>query len=81
VLYELRVDGLNGALLAEADEGLGPASRLGVMVGADTVGSFRITVAGEPDRLVDGSQSIDFILRNSDSGERTVYHSLFMGPR
>ena len=39
---------LTGALLAEADEGLGPASRLGVMVGADTVGTFRITVAGQP---------------------------------
>jgi cytochrome c oxidase accessory protein FixG len=81
VLYELRVDGVAGAILAEADEGLGPASRLGLMVGADTVGSFRITVAGDPDRLVDGSQGIDFNLRNTETGEQTVYRSLFMGPQ
>jgi cytochrome c oxidase accessory protein FixG len=81
VLYEVRTDGLDGALLAEADEGLGPASRLGVMVGADTVGTFRITVAGQPGHLTSGSQGIDFILRNTDTDERTVYHSLFMGPQ
>jgi cytochrome c oxidase accessory protein FixG len=81
VLYELRVDGVNAAILAETDEGLGPASRLGLMVGADTVGSFRLTVAGDPDRLVDGSQSIDFNLRNTETGEQTVYRSLFMGPQ
>jgi hypothetical protein len=72
---------VNAAILAETDEGLGPASRLGLMVGADTVGSFRITVAGDPDRLVDGSQSIDFNLRNTETGEQTVYRSLFMGPQ
>jgi polyferredoxin len=81
VLYELRVDGLNGAILTEADEGLGPASRLGLTVGPDTVGTFRITVAGAPDRLVNGSQGVDFVLRNAMTGEQTVYHSLFMGPQ
>ena len=35
-------------LLAEVDEGLGPASRLGLPVKGDSVGTFRITVAGEP---------------------------------
>jgi cytochrome c oxidase accessory protein FixG len=80
-LFELRTDGLNAASLAEADEGLGPASRLGLLVKGDSVGTFRITVAGAPDRLVDGSQGIDFNLRNTDTGEQTVYHSLFMGPR
>jgi polyferredoxin len=81
VLYELRVNGLNGAVLAEAEDGLGPASRLGLMVGADRVGTFRVTVAGEPDRLVNGSQEVDFVLRNAMTGEQTVYHSVFMGPR
>src|SRR4051794_18477682 len=59
-LFELRTDGLNAAVLAESDEGLGPASRLGLVVKADSVGTFRITVAGEPAKLVDGSQGIDF---------------------
>ena len=80
-LFELRSDGLNGASLAEADEGLGPASRLGLMVKGDSVGTFRVTVAGEPEKLVDGSQGVDFLLRNTETGEQTVYHSLFMGPR
>ena len=80
-LFELRTEGLNAASLAEADEGLGPASRLGLLVKGDSVGTFRITVAGEPEHLVDGSQGIDFILRNTETGEQTVYHSLFMGPR
>ena len=74
-------EGLNGASLAEADEGLGPASRLGLMVKGDSVGTFRVAVAGEPEKLVDGSQGVDFLLRNTETGEQTVYHSLFMGPR
>ena len=42
---------------------------------------LRITVSGEPDKLTEGSQSIDFILRNTDTGEQTVYRSQFMGLR
>ena len=53
----------------------------GLPVKADSVGTFRVTVTGEPSRLVDGSQDIDFILRNTETGEQTVYHSVFMGPR
>ncbi len=63
------------------NEGLGPASRLGLMVRGDSVGTFRVTVAGEPEKLADGSQGIDFLLRNTATGEQTVYHSQFMGPR
>jgi cytochrome c oxidase accessory protein FixG len=80
-LFELRTEGLNGSLLAEPDEGFGLASRLGLVVKGDSVGTFRITVAGEPGPLADGSQNIDFILRNTRTGEQTVYHSLYMGPR
>ena len=47
----------------------------------DSVGTFRITVPAQPEQLVDGSQGIDFMLRNTETGEQTVYHSLFMGPR
>ena len=57
-----------------------PASLLGLPVKADSVGTFRITVAGQPEKLVDGSQGIDFVLRNTETGEQTVYRSLFMGP-
>jgi cytochrome c oxidase accessory protein FixG len=80
-LFELRTDGLKAASLAEPDEGLGPADRLGLMVSADSVGTFRITVSGQPQRLINGSQSVAFLLRNTATDEETVYRSLFMGPR
>jgi hypothetical protein len=37
-------------------------------------------VTGQPAALVDGSQPIDFSLRDTATGELTVYHSVFMGP-
>ena len=79
-LFELNVDGMPGAVLTETDEGLGPAVRLGLPVNADTVGTFRIMVAGQPAKLKGGSQAVDFVLSNTTTGERTVYHSVFMGP-
>jgi hypothetical protein len=81
MLFELNTEGLQGATLTEADEGLGPSDRLGLPVKADSVGTWRVLVSGRPDALVDGSQKIDFMLRNAQTGEHTVYHSVFMGPR
>jgi cytochrome c oxidase accessory protein FixG len=80
-LFELRTEGLNAASLTEPDEGLGPADMLGLMVKADSIGTFRVTAAGQPNRLEEGAQPIDFVLRNTETGEQTVYHSQFMGPR
>jgi cytochrome c oxidase accessory protein FixG len=81
MLFELSSGRLPGAVLAEADEGLGPSDRLGIPVKADSIGTFRVLLSGQPDRLVDGSQQVDFVLRNVRTGEQTVYHSVFMGPR
>jgi cytochrome c oxidase accessory protein FixG len=81
MLFALSSDGLPGALLVEADEGLGPAGQLGLPVKADSVGTFRVLLSGTPRTLVDGSQPVDFMLRNVRTGEQTVYHSVFMGPR
>jgi polyferredoxin len=80
-LFELNTEGLHGAILTEADEGLGPADRLGLPVKADSVGTWRVLVSGRPDAAIDGSQKIDFVLHNTQTGEQTVYHSVFMGPR
>ncbi len=79
-LYELSVQGLPGAVLTEADEGLGPAAQLGLPVKSDSVGTFRVMVAGQPASLQDGEQPITFMLSNTVTGEHTVYRSLFMGP-
>ncbi|MGE0222182.1 MAG: cytochrome c oxidase accessory protein CcoG [Acetobacteraceae bacterium] len=80
VTFELTTQGLFGAVLTEADEGLGPAATLGLPVKADSIGTFRIYVTGQPHKLTDGSQSLDFLLRNTVSGETSQYQSLFMGP-
>jgi cytochrome c oxidase accessory protein FixG len=80
VLYDLQAEGLRGAELSEANEGLGPAATLGLPVKADSVGTFRVLLSGEPDAAADGSQSVDFILRNTVTGEQTVYRSVFMAP-
>ncbi len=79
-LFELNVDGMPGAILAEANEGLGPAVQLGLPVKADSVGSFRVMVTGQPAALKDGAQPVGFVLSNTATGERTVYRSVFMGP-
>ena len=79
-LFELNLDGMPGAILTEADEGLGPAVQLGLPVNADSVGTFRVMVTGQPAALKDGSQPVDFILSNTTTGEHTVYRSVFLGP-
>ncbi len=80
VTFEVTAKGLAGAILTEADECLGPTTTLGLPVGADSVGTFRVLVSGQPANMVEGSQPIDFTLRNTASGEQTVYHSVFLGP-
>jgi polyferredoxin len=80
ITYELRVQGMPNAALTEPDEALGPAGSLGLPVKADSVGTFRVLVAGQPAASAEGSQKLDFLLFNPRSGERTTYHSLFMSP-
>ena len=79
-VFEITSQGLYGAMLTEANEQLGPAETLGLPVAGDSVGTFRIMVTGQPAALVDGSEPIDFSLRDTATGEVTVYHSVFMGP-
>jgi cytochrome c oxidase accessory protein FixG len=79
-VFEISTQGMFGAKLTEANESLGPAETLGLPVPGDSVGTFRIMVTGQPAALVEGSQPIDFSLRNTATGELTVYHSVFMGP-
>jgi cytochrome c oxidase accessory protein FixG len=80
VTFEITTRGLNGAVLTEPNEGLGPAATLGLPVGPDSVGTFRVLVAGQPTALAEGSQAIDFVLRDTMTGEQMTYHSVFMGP-
>jgi cytochrome c oxidase accessory protein FixG len=80
VQFELTTAGLPGAglILSEADAAVQPA--LALPVGPDTEAAFRVLVQGKPDALHEGRQQLDFVLRNPRTGERTVYHSQFLGP-
>jgi polyferredoxin len=79
-VFEITTQGLFGAMLTETNEELGPAATLGLPVAGDSVGTFRVMVTGQPAALVEGSEPIDFSLRDTATGEVTVYHSVFMGP-
>ena len=81
-VFELSMQGLPGATLTEANEELGAGRRCWVCrCPADSVGTFRVMVdrpaGGAGGRLGRPSTSS---LRNTATGEVTVYHSVFMGP-
>jgi len=76
----LSVHGVPGALLTQPEEGLGPATKLGLTVGADNVGTFRILVTGNPAHLEHGAKELEFTLRNPVTGEKSEYESTFLGP-
>ncbi len=80
VTFELTTSALPGAVLTEADEGLGPATHLGLPVRADSVGTFRVLITGLPASFIDGSAPIAFHLLDTSTGETSTYHSVFMGP-
>jgi cytochrome c oxidase accessory protein FixG len=78
--FDLTVDGLAGATLVLAEGDPKPAASLRMPTAADEVGTFRVLVTARPVALTNGSQKIDFVLRDEASGKQTVYHSTFMAP-
>ena len=78
--FVLTTPGLARAALTEAERTQTAASQLELVVEADSVGTFRVFVTGQPAGATDGSQPVDFHLRNTATGEQTVYHSVFMSP-
>ena len=73
--FELTLSGLNGALMARAETHADQSSTLRVPVEADHVGSLRVLVAAHG-----ASRPVAFALRNTTSGETTVYRTAFQGP-
>jgi cytochrome c oxidase accessory protein FixG len=78
--FDLTVDGLPGASLVVAEGDPKPVPALRMLSASDEVDTFRVLVTARPTALVDGSQSVDFLLRDTTTGKQTVYHSTFMGP-
>ena len=79
--FDLSVDGLPGALLTVAEGDPKPLPVLRLPSASDDVDTFRVLVTARPTALADGSQPVDFVLRDSVTGKQTVYHSTFMGPQ
>ena len=78
--YDLNASGLPGAVMAIAEGDPTPSPVLRVLGSSDQVETLRLLVTARPAALPDGSQPIDFILRDTTTGTQTVYHSVFMGP-
>ena len=78
--YELSVTGLPGAVLAVAEVGMAPGPTVMLPVEADEVGTFRVLVTAAQHSLQHGSEPVGLVLRNTATGERVGYQSVFMGP-
>jgi cytochrome c oxidase accessory protein FixG len=78
--FTLDVAGVQGAGMELADQGGARTTRLELDVPTDAIGTFRVLLFGIPDRGANGSQEVDFLLRNTATGETARYRSVFMGP-
>jgi cytochrome c oxidase accessory protein FixG len=77
--FSLEVSRLEDGTLTLAEEATRSPS-LTLRVPADSISTFRVLAVGRPARLREGSEDVDFTLRNGDTGEQTAYASIFMGP-
>jgi hypothetical protein len=78
--FELSVVGLPGAKLILSEISPKPETTATVPMPADQLRTLRVLVQAQPDHLVAGRESFDFVLRNRETGAKTTYHALFMGP-
>jgi cytochrome c oxidase accessory protein FixG len=78
--FDLTVENLPGATLVVAEGDPKPVPVLRLLSAPDEVDSFRVLITARPAALVDGSQPVDFVLRDTSTAAQTVYHSTFMGP-
>ena len=78
--FELVVRNLGAGAMVLAEQPAAPSPALVLPVDADSIGTFRLLVFGRPAAGSDGSQKVDFVLRNTTTGEQTTYTSVFMGP-
>jgi cytochrome c oxidase accessory protein FixG len=78
--FDLTIERLPGATLVVAEGDPKPVEVLRMPSASDEVDTFRVLVTARPAALTDGSQPVDFVLRDTTTGSQTVYHSTFMGP-
>jgi cytochrome c oxidase accessory protein FixG len=78
--FELTVSGIAGAGLAVAEESEARTDALTLAAPTDDIGTWRVLLFARPARLLDGSQDIQFQVRNTETGETVTSKSVFMGP-
>ena len=78
--FSLSLRGVRGALLADATAPLRLLPGLGLPVGPDRIGNFRVLVTAPPGAVPQGRVPLDFVLRDTASGAETIYHGAFVGP-
>jgi cytochrome c oxidase accessory protein FixG len=75
--FDLGLAGLDDSRMALAEHNTDRETVLHLPVGPDQVGSYRVMLMA-PDH--GASTKFDFTLRNTLTGEKTVYHAVFLGP-
>ena len=75
--FDLAMSGLNDGRMAFSDHHDDRETVLHLPVGPDQVGTFRVLVMAADHGA---STKYDFTLRNTSTGEKTVYHTVFLGP-
>ena len=75
--FDLSLSGVDDATMALSDQHEEREHVLHLPVGPDQVGSYRVLVMASDHGA---STRLDFTLRNTTTGESTVYHSVFLGP-
>jgi cytochrome c oxidase accessory protein FixG len=78
--FELTISGVEEPGLTVAEQSVTREPSLILPVDADAIGSYRVLLFARPARLDDGSQPVDFHLKNLQTGETTTVHSVFIGP-
>ena len=78
--FTLAVEGPPGAVMAVAENAASRSAALTLQVPADVVETFRVLVFAHPEGLDGGSEPLEFRLRETRTGERARYRSVFMGP-
>ena len=75
--FDLGMNGIGDASMAMSETHEDREQVLHLPVGPDQVGAFRVLVMAADHGA---STKFDFTLRNTTTGEKTVYHAVFLGP-
>ena len=77
--FDLSLGQFDGAVLRALGTDQKAAAVVHIKVPADTVGTYKVQVLSPPHSNI-GTQPLDFILKDTDSSEQVLAHSMFMGP-